>query len=204
MISNRNALRACTALALAALAPLAAHAATIDFAALPANANNAVNPTVGGLTFSNPQQYVVGSAYGPSGNSANLLTGILSNNPADDRFLDITSASSQPFSLYSFVAAESTCCSSDNTVVVTGHFVGGATQQLTFSNLSTTQWQTEQLDWTGLTSVEIHSGASFGGYGDFLSFQTTAPTAPVPEPAMATLLLAGLGVLAAKSRRKSA
>ena len=84
-------------------------------------------------------------------------------------------------------------------MVVTGHFVGGATQQLTFSNPSTTQWQTEQLDWTGLTSVDIHSGASFGGYGDFLSFETTAPTAPVPEPAMATLLLAGLGVLAAKS-----
>jgi hypothetical protein len=182
---------AATTLALLGSATFSAGAGTIDFAALPADLFHAVNPVVGGLLFSNPQQYVMSAGYGPPAEGHNLLSGILSNSPNDGRFLTIRSADGQAFSLTSFVAAENTCCSEDHVLVTTGHFVDGTDRTLVFSNLSKSAWQTETLNWTGLSSVEMRSAMALGGYADFLSFNTT----PVPEPASAVMLLAGIGLL---------
>jgi hypothetical protein len=178
--------------------PFCAAAESIDFAGLPANLNTPVSPTVGGLTFSNSQQYIMPAVYGPPGTSGNILSGILSNSPFDGRFLTITSSSNMPFSLYNFTAAENTCCSNDNTIGVTGHFYNGPDQTLTFSNLSKSAWQTETLNWSGLSSVQIKSGAAFGGYADFLQFNTT----PIPEPEVASLSAVGILVMLALRRRR--
>ena len=180
----------------------AAVASVIDFSGLQADINNSVSPTVGGLTFSDSQQYIMPSAYGPSSYSNNILSGVLSNASNDSRFLTITAANGGEFSLESFLAARNNCCSFDNTIIATGFFANGTTSTLSFSNLTFDSYQDEVLNWTGLNSVQLKSGAAFGGYYAFQSFNSTAGVPPVPEPKTYALMLTGLGAIGFLIRRR--
>lgn len=180
----------------------AAHASVIDFASLKADLARPVSPTVGGLIFSDSQQYIVSSVYGPNSYSGNVLTSILSNASNDTRYLTITSATGGAFDMNSFLAAQNSCCGQSSGLVVTGNFESGSTSTLDFS-LSKTSYSDAVLNWTGLKSIVMKSDVGFGGYYTFQSF-TTAAVSAVPEPETYGMLFAGLGLLGVMARRKSA
>lgn len=111
-----------------------------------------------------------------------------------------------PFSLASLELGASVNFGGSDTVRVTGYREGGGTVS-TLASIATTAFSTVALGaglgFSDLTMVEIGSAATYRGYVVVDNIELFTPVTAIPEPSHGALLLAGIGLIGLRTRRRS-